>query len=45
LFEPNGKYIFSAAHESLKIWDLEKDGMLLDNVESTWRGVQDMAVV
>jgi len=38
-FEPNGKYTFSGAHESLKVWNLEKDGILLDNVESNWRGL------
>ncbi|KAM3141022.1 hypothetical protein pb186bvf_006823 [Paramecium bursaria] len=42
-FVNEGKYLFSAAHESLKVWDMEKDGgQLLDNIESTWRGVQDM---
>jgi len=34
--------LFSAAHESLKVWNLERDGSLLDNVESGWRGVLDL---
>ncbi|CAD8067034.1 unnamed protein product [Paramecium sonneborni] len=45
LFEQNGKVLYSAAYDSLKVWDVEHDCQLLDNVESSWRGVQDLIVV
>ncbi|CAD8063132.1 unnamed protein product [Paramecium sonneborni] len=45
LFEQNGKILYSAAYDSLKVWDVEHDCQLLDNVESSWRGVQDLLVV
>ncbi|CAD8057045.1 unnamed protein product [Paramecium primaurelia] len=45
LFEQNGKVLYSAAYDSLKVWDVEHDCQLLDNVESSWRGVLDLIVV
>ncbi|CAD8152637.1 unnamed protein product [Paramecium pentaurelia] len=45
LFEQNGKVLYSAANDSLKVWDVERDCQLLDNVESSWRGVLDLIVV
>jgi katanin p80 WD40 repeat-containing subunit B1 len=43
-FEPQeGSILFSASHESLKVWNIEQ-GSLIDNIESSWRGVQDMGV-
>jgi katanin p80 WD40 repeat-containing subunit B1 len=43
-FEPQeGSILFSASHESLKLWNIEQ-GSLIDNIESSWRGVQDMGV-
>ncbi|CAD8153114.1 unnamed protein product [Paramecium octaurelia] len=45
LFEQNGKVLYSAANDSLKVWDVEHDCQLLDNVESSWRGVMDLIVV
>ncbi|KRX07123.1 WD40-repeat-containing domain [Pseudocohnilembus persalinus] len=44
LFSDDGKVLFSAANESLKVWNLEKDGLQLDNVESQWRQIQDMTI-
>ncbi|EAS07712.3 katanin con80 domain protein (macronuclear) [Tetrahymena thermophila SB210] len=44
LFNVDGDVLFSAAHESLKVWNLDKDGLLLDNVESQWRGIMDMQI-
>ncbi|CAD8142562.1 unnamed protein product [Paramecium pentaurelia] len=44
LINDNGKILYSATHESLKVWDLEHDCQLLDNVESMWKGVQDMII-
>lgn len=43
-FSDCGKQLFSASHESLKVWLLEneKDSALADNVESSWRGVLDL---
>ena len=43
-FDPTeGLYLFSAASESLKLWEIE-DGLQLDNIESSWRGVMDMDI-
>lgn len=43
-FEPNeGLHLFSAASESLKCWEIEAS-VMLDNIESTWRGVMDMDI-
>ena len=41
-FSDCGKLLFSASHESLKVWILEndKDAIMTDNVESSWRGVK-----
>ncbi|CAK65864.1 unnamed protein product (macronuclear) [Paramecium tetraurelia] len=44
LINDNGKVIYSATHESLKVWDIEHDCQLIDNVESMWKGVQDMII-
>ncbi|KAL4445218.1 hypothetical protein ABPG74_022031 [Tetrahymena malaccensis] len=44
LFNSDGDVLFSAAHESLKVWNLDKDGLLLDNVESQWRGIMDLQI-
>ena len=40
-FTDDGKYLFTASHEALKVWMLENDKecILTDNVESSWRGV------
>ena len=43
-FEPaEGLFLFSAASESLKCWEIEA-AVMLDNIESTWRGVMDMDI-
>jgi len=42
-FDPNGDYVFSAANESLKVWEIETP-KLVDNIESTWRGVEDIQI-
>lgn len=39
----DGKYIYSAAKESVKVWDLE-NSILYDNIISKFPGVLDMAV-
>jgi katanin p80 WD40 repeat-containing subunit B1 len=44
-FSQEGQFLFSAAQESLKVWKVEADKLrIVDNVESNWRGVQDLAV-
>lgn len=43
-FQPdNGRLLFSASNESLKLWEIEH-ATVLDNVESSWRGVVDLEV-
>ena len=35
------RYLFSAGNDSLKLWDIE-ESHLLDNIESPWRGIEDL---
>lgn len=41
--QQEGSHIFSASHESLKVWNIEQ-GLLTDNIDSSWKGVQDMGI-
>jgi len=44
-FDPDGKYLFSAAQDAMRVWYVDTNDLnLLDNVETTWRGVQELAV-
>lgn len=41
-FDPSeSRFLFSAGNESLKLWDIE-ESKLLDNIESNWRGIEDL---
>jgi katanin p80 WD40 repeat-containing subunit B1 len=44
-FDTDGKYLYSAAQDTLKVWHVDADNLTLtDSVESGWRGVQDLSV-
>ncbi|CAG9310781.1 unnamed protein product [Blepharisma stoltei] len=38
-----GRMLFTAANDSLKLWDIE-NGELYDSIESSWKGVVDLAI-
>ena len=41
-FNDEGKMLYTAANDTLKIWNMAKGGFLLETVESPWKGVQDI---
>lgn len=43
-FDPEGKYVFTASQNSLKVWDIEKEGRLRSKYDIKWKGVLDMKV-
>ena len=44
-FSEDGKVLFTAANDLLKAWNMYKGGVLLDQIETNWKGVQDMAMI
>ena len=43
LWSLDGKQMFSASNETVKVWDLE-NSYLVDNIMNKYRGVLDMAI-
>jgi len=44
-FDPDGKFLFTAAQDAMRVWHVDTNELnLLDNVETSWRGVQELAV-
>lgn len=41
-FNLDGRYLCTAGNDILKIWNMNKNGSLLESIESTWRGVHDI---
>lgn len=41
-FNPDGTYFCSGGNDTLKIWDLNKNGVLVESIDSAWKGVQDI---
>lgn len=39
-YNSNGKLLYTAANDSLKVWNMYKKGMLVESVETNWKGVQ-----
>lgn len=37
-------FLFTAASESLKVWDVKKGCVMTDNIENAARGVLDMVI-
>jgi hypothetical protein len=44
-FSEDGRYLYTAANDLLKIWNMGKNGMLVEQIEAGWRGVLDLSVV
>jgi hypothetical protein len=43
-FDTEGKYIFTASQNSLKVWDVEKEGRLWNKYDIKWKGILDLKV-
>jgi WD40 repeat protein len=41
-FNLDGTLLCTAGNEILKIWDMRKNGLLIESIDSAWRGVQDV---
>lgn len=44
-FSEDGRILYTAANDSLKLWNMGKHGLLLDSIESPWKGVQDLCMI
>lgn len=44
-FSEDGSLLFTACNDSLKVWKMGKDGMLVDTIDSSWKGVQDLCLI
>ena len=44
-YNEDGKVLYTASNDSLKSWNMYKGGLLLESIETSWKGVQDMAVI
>lgn len=43
-FDSEGKYLFTASNESLKVWKTDSGCRLLNSVPTKWRGVKEIKV-
>ena len=41
-FDDEGKVLYTAANDTLKIWNMAKGGLLIETIESPWKGVQEI---
>lgn len=41
-FDDDGKILYTASHDTLKMWNMAKGGLLIEAVESPWKGVLDI---
>lgn len=41
-FDDEGKYLYTAGNDTLKIWNMAKGGLLIETIDSPWKGVQDI---
>lgn len=44
-FSHDGKLLYTACNDSLKVWIMGKDGMLVDNIDCSWKGVLDLCLI
>lgn len=42
VFDDEGKVLYTAANDTLKIWNMAKGGLLIETIESPWKGVQEI---
>jgi hypothetical protein len=41
-FNHDGSQVCSAGNDILKIWNMSKNGLLMESIDSAWKGVQDV---
>ena len=41
-FNPDGSKLCTAGNDILKIWNMNKNGVLTETFDSAWKGVQDV---
>ena len=41
-FSPDGTLLCTGANDTLKIWHMRKNGLLMESIDSAWKGVQDL---
>lgn len=41
-FSPDGRNLCTAGNDILKIWNMNKNGLLMETIDSAWRGVQEI---
>lgn len=41
-FNPDGTLLCTGGNDTLKIWDMDKNGLLVDTIDTAWKGVQDI---
>ena len=41
-FSTDGSFLCTAGNDILKIWNMNKNGLLLESIDSAWKGVQDI---
>ncbi len=41
-FSSDGAFLCTAGNDILKIWNMTKNGLLLESIDSAWKGVQDI---
>jgi katanin p80 WD40 repeat-containing subunit B1 len=39
-FDEKGSVMYTAANDTLKVWNMAKGGLLVETIESPWKGVQ-----
>ena len=44
-FSDDGRILYTAANDLLKSWNMYKGGILVEQVETNWKGVQDIAMI
>lgn len=43
-FAEEGKWLYTAANDVLKVWNMAKNGLLLESIEASSKGIQDIKV-
>lgn len=41
-FDEKGSVMYTAANDTLKVWNMAKGGLLVETIESPWKGVQEI---
>eukprot|EP00919_Chromeraceae_sp_WS-2016_P081804 GHVR01193213.1.p1 GENE.GHVR01193213.1~~GHVR01193213.1.p1 ORF type:complete len:160 (-),score=13.93 GHVR01193213.1:2568-3047(-) len=44
-FSDDGKLLYAASNDMLKVWNMRKNGQLVETIEANWKGVQDIIYI